>query len=81
MTVRLSDGVIVLEGACLLDDATILLDLMLANPAAMTDLDECARAHMAVAQILLAAQRPVLRPPRDAFLRERLAVLLPIAAN
>lgn len=81
MTVRLSDGAIILEGACLLDDATILLDLMLAHPAATIDLDKCTRLHMAVAQVLLAAQRPVLRPPDDAFLRERLAVLLPTVAN
>lgn len=41
MTVRLGDGAILLEGACLIEDAAPLLDLMLAHPGLPVDLDEC----------------------------------------
>jgi len=76
MTVRLGDGAILLEGVCLIEDAAPLLDLMLAHPGLPVDLDECARVHMAVAQILLAARPAVRRPPKDVFMKDWLMPLL-----
>jgi hypothetical protein len=76
MSVRLDKGVILLEGPGALEDATILLDLMLAHADAAIDFDKCTRVHMSVAQILLAARRRVHRPPKEPFLCDWLIPLL-----
>ena len=76
MTVRLVDGAIGLEGACHLEDAVALLDLMTAHPELPIDLHKCTRVHMAVAQILLAGRPTVQRKSKDPFLKDWLLPLL-----
>jgi hypothetical protein len=69
---------IVLEGVCPSEDAEILLQRLLAAPAAVVDLRGCDSLHAAAIQVLLAAQ-PTLQLPdagseAGSWLR---AVLLP----
>lgn len=70
MTIRKgTDGVILLEGDCLLEEAEELLRHLLVDPRPAVDWRACTAAHTAVIQVLLAA-RPVLRgPPEGEFLR------------
>jgi hypothetical protein len=61
VTVRLSPaGAIVMEGVCRSEDAEVLVQLLLAHPAAAVDWSACEAAHTAVIQVLMAA-RPALR--------------------
>jgi len=64
MTVRLTEGNILLAGDCPVEDAETLQGLLIAHPAALVDIGGVGRIHTAVIQLLLAA-RPVLRgtPP------------------
>jgi hypothetical protein len=70
MTIRMgADGVILLEGDCLLEEAEELLRHLLVDPRPAVDWRACTAAHTAVLQVLLAA-RPALRgPPEGEFLR------------
>lgn len=73
MTVRLSDGIIVLEGNCPVDEAEALLDLLLAHPNAPVDWNACAQLHSSLVQVLLAARPAVLGAPESEFLRRWVA--------
>ena len=69
MTVRLSpDGVVLLEGACPIEDAEPLQRLLLASPAATLDWRACTAAHTGVIQVLLVAKPVLVGPPDDALL-------------
>ena len=71
MTVRFTtQGEIVLEGTCSSEDAEILLQNLIAMPAARVDLRACESAHTAVIQVLLAATPELLGPPAGAVLRD-----------
>jgi hypothetical protein len=66
MTVRVSaDGAIVLVGSCPSEDAEVLLQELIAAPAAAVDLRRCDFAHTAVIQVLMALKPKVLGPPGD----------------
>lgn len=69
MSVRLADGVIVLEGDCPVDEAEALLDLLLANPNAPVDWTACDQLHTSVIQVLLAAGRSIRGEPENTFIR------------
>lgn len=71
MTVALEKGVVLLTGDCPAGDAEELLQHLLAEPGAAIDWRSCDNAHSAVVQVLLAAGREVLGPPRGEFLRSR----------
>ena len=73
MSVRLDDGVVRLDGDCAVEHAETLLGLLQDNPAAAIDLHRCTRLHLAVAQVLLAARRPIAVLPGDPFLRNLFA--------
>jgi hypothetical protein len=63
MTVRLAeDGTIILDGACLIEDADPLVQFLLEDPGRHVDVRTCAEAHTAVIQILLAV-KPMIRGP------------------
>ena len=68
MTVRMQQGVILLEGHCPSGDAEYLLQELLADPGAYVDWRTCESAHTAVVQVLLAAKRDILGPPLSAVL-------------
>ncbi len=56
MTVRRSDyGAIVLEGACPVEDAEPLLQLLQTAPGAALNWTQCRQLHTAVLQIILAS--------------------------
>jgi hypothetical protein len=50
-----SRGTILLEGACVNEDAEALVQLFLSNSGAIVDWRGCTSAHSAVVQVLLAA--------------------------
>jgi hypothetical protein len=68
MTVRMQQGIVVLEGHCSSGDAEYLLQVLLTDPAAYVDWRTCESAHTAVVQVLLAAKRDILGPPVSAVL-------------
>jgi hypothetical protein len=68
MTVSMQQGIVLLEGHCPSGDAEELLQALLSDPAASIDWRSCESAHTAVIQVLLAAQRDILGPPRHALL-------------
>jgi hypothetical protein len=70
LTVVLHDSrLITLSGACPVDEAETLLQLLLANPAAEIDWRDCTAAHAAIIQVLLVARRPLRGPPVGAILK------------
>jgi hypothetical protein len=76
MTVAMRQGVIHLEGTCPSGDAEELLQLLLSDGAANVDWRTCDAAHTAVVQVLLAAGRRILGPPRGAVLAATVAPTL-----
>ncbi|KAA2236273.1 hypothetical protein [Salinarimonas soli] len=70
MTVRLDGQLVRLEGACPVEDAEVLLRLLLASPEAAVDWRACESLHGAVAQVLLASGAPLQGPPASPFLRQ-----------
>ena len=78
MTVRRSpDGVVVLEGACPVEEAETLLGLLLEQADATVDWAGCTKMHTAVLQVLLAL-RPLIRGAcQDPFAQKWLAPNLP----
>ena len=76
MSVHVRDGVVELAGDCPSEDAERLLAALLADPQATIDWRACDRAHMAVVQVLLAARRRVVGPPRGAFVARWVEPLL-----
>lgn len=81
MTVVMENGVVVLTGDCPVGDAEELFQHLLAEPAAAIDWRFCDNAHSAVVQVLLAAGREVLGPPKGEFLRSRVEPALTRARN
>jgi hypothetical protein len=73
MSVRLADGVIVLEGDCPVDEAEALLDLLLANPNVPVDWTDCHQLHTSIVQVLIVARRSIRGEPGDVFLRRWIA--------
>ena len=76
MSVQLHGQVIALSGHCGSDDAERLVGHLLDQPNAIIDWTGCERAHTAVVQVVLAADRKVLGPPRSAFLAQWVEPLL-----
>lgn len=77
MTVTVSpDGVILLQGACLLEDAEVLLRRLSDDPDADVDWSGCGPIHTAVIQVLMAAGPRIVGSPTDFFVREHLAPIV-----
>ena len=75
MTVRLnSDGVIVLAGACPVEDAETLLEHLQARREGPVDWSGCTALHTAVLQVLMAARPKLLGECGDGFLRTWAAI-------
>jgi hypothetical protein len=70
LTVRFDDGILYLEGACPVEEAEALLDLLLTNPGIPVDWSGCRFLHTAVLQVLMALRPPLQGVPDDAFLRQ-----------
>jgi hypothetical protein len=67
---RRSDGTIVLDGRCPVEDAEVLLELLQATPAASLDWTQCIHLHTAVLQVVLAARPPLAGQCGDAWVRQ-----------
>jgi hypothetical protein len=70
MTVRLDNGVILLEGDCTIDDAEALLRHLLATPGAQVAWRGCEKLHAAVLQVMLASGRSPAGMTQNAFLND-----------
>jgi hypothetical protein len=71
VSVRRNDaGAIVLDGACPVEDAEPLLQMLHATPTAMLDWSRCGRLHTAVLQVILAARLVPAGPCGDPWVRQ-----------
>jgi hypothetical protein len=76
MSVRLDGNVILMEGACRVEDAEPLLGSLQADMGRVVDLTGVEHLHAAVLQVLIAL-RPTLRgTAKDPFLRDWIAPAL-----
>jgi hypothetical protein len=48
-------GTVILEGACAVEDAELLLQMLQSGPAAVIDWTRCSQLHTAVLQVILAS--------------------------
>ena len=81
MSVRVEADRVYLEGDCLVEDAELLLRAVQENPTRSIDIGDCGRLHMAVMQVLLAAERRTHGRPANDFAREWLLPQLLSAAD
>jgi len=70
MSVRLDGNVIILEGACRVEDAEPLLGWLQADRGRAVELAATEHLHAAVLQVLMALRPPIRGMARDAFLRD-----------
>ncbi|MBF9198017.1 hypothetical protein [Microvirga terrestris] len=70
MSVRLDVNVIIMEGACRVEDAEPLLRWLQADSGRMVDLTGAEHLHAAVLQVLLAMRPAIQGTVRDAFIRD-----------
>jgi hypothetical protein len=63
-------GAIVLDGACPVQDAEPLLQMLQATPSAGLDWSRCGRLHTAVIQVILAARLAPSGPCGDPWVRQ-----------
>ncbi len=75
--IRLAGTIVHLEGACPVEEAEELLDLLQRTPATALHLGACTSLHTAVFQLVRASRLPVVAAPTDPFL----AGLLPADAE
>lgn len=74
MTVRRrDDGTISLEGACGVEDAEPLLQMLIATPDGPVDWTSCEHLHAAVTQVLLAAGPTMVGPCGDRWVGQWIA--------
>lgn len=77
MTVRTDDdGVILLEGACPIEDAEALLLSLSTSTDTVVDWRGCEAAHTAVVQVLLAASPRLIGPPASDFLAAHVSAMI-----
>jgi hypothetical protein len=65
---RRDDGTIALEGACGVDDAEPLLQMLIATPGGPVDWRACEGLHAAVVQVVLAAGARMEGPCGDPWI-------------
>jgi hypothetical protein len=70
MSARLDGNVIVLEGACRVEDAEPLLGWLQADRGLIVDLTGAEHLHTSVLQVLMAVRPALIGTVRDAFIRE-----------
>jgi len=74
VSVRRNDsGAIVLEGDCAVEEAEVLLRLLLENPATPVDWTRCERLHTAVLQVILALAPTLAGPCGDPWIDQWVA--------
>ncbi|MFD1612364.1 hypothetical protein ACFSCW_11170 [Sphingomonas tabacisoli] len=78
MSVRTQGSTIRLEGSCGVEDAEALLVALQETDSPSVDLSTVTHLHLAVAQVLAAAQPAIGAPPQAGFVRD---ILLPAIAT
>lgn len=63
-------GSIALVGACPVEDAETLLQLLQSTPTAPCDWTRCSHLHTAVVQVILAARPALIGPCGDAWIEQ-----------
>ena len=76
MSVRLVNNVIILEGACRVEDAEPLLGWLQGDRGRMVDLTDAEHLHAAVFQVLMALRPTVKGEAKNPFLRDWIAPAL-----
>lgn len=71
--IRLDGATIHLEGACPVEEAERLLELLQTGTPTGFDLGGCRSVHTAVLQLLLASPLPIRMPPAESLLAALLA--------
>jgi hypothetical protein len=74
---RVDEGILILDGTCSVDDAELLLQMLLATPDAIVDWTQCRQLHTAVLQVIMASGNTPLGPCGDAWVQRWLATKLP----
>lgn len=77
--IRLEDAVIHLEGACPVEEAERLLELLQSGTPTGIDMGGCRSVHTAVLQLLLASPLPIHVAPAEPLLAALLAAHRPSA--
>jgi hypothetical protein len=78
MTVRLDEaGIVILDGACGVEDAEPLLQLLQATPAPVVDWTTCSNLHTAAIQVILASGVKPIGRCGDAWVWQWVAPELP----
>jgi hypothetical protein len=67
---REATGTVALVGACSVEDAEALLQLLQSTPAAPCDWTRCSHLHTAVVQVMLAARPALIGPCGDAWIEQ-----------
>jgi hypothetical protein len=75
MTIRREQDAVLLEGACGVDDAEVLMQELQAG-AARVDWSGCVELHTACLQVLLAARAPLFGTPANARIARWLGPIL-----
>jgi len=65
-----TNGSIALVGACPVEEAETLLQLLQSTPAAPCDWTRCSHLHTAVVQVILAARPALIGPCGDAWIEQ-----------
>jgi hypothetical protein len=78
---RESNGSIALVGACPVEDAEPLLQLLQATPGAPCDWTRCSHLHTAVVQVIMAARPAMVGPCGDAWIAQWVSPQLKAAAT
>lgn len=68
MTVRIEAGVAYLEGSCPVEEAEVLLEVLLAHPGIPVDWSGCRHLHSALVQVLMATRPTLQGVPEGSFL-------------
>jgi hypothetical protein len=71
-----TNGSIALVGACPVEDAETLLQLLQSTPTAPCDWSRCSYLHTAVVQAILAARPALIGPCGDAWIEQWVSPLL-----
>lgn len=81
MSVRLNGTIIVLEGACRVEDAEPLLGWLQADGSRIVDLAEAEHLHTAVLQVLMALRPSIRGAGKNGFIRDWIVPALTTARS
>lgn len=81
MSVALKHNAIVVVGDCGVEQAEMLLDLIISNPDAAVDVSAAGSLHTALWQVMFASRPSISGNPPDAFIRKWVISKLTVEPN